>query len=304
MDKEVNIVYYARQSRTLEYEDENGKVWMSNQRDPSIPNVFFGDARDPQPEDGIIVLEPIVTTPSHYDMKYLSKFKTVFGWANKFFESSEIKDRFVEINCGSELCDSRVTNVKIKWPTWEERINGVVIVSMTKGYPPHHSSIYNLREMLADLFQENGFVVDWFGHNNPRKSYYRGSIPEKISVISRYRFNICTENTYDPIYSNNYLTEKLLHGMYSGTVPLYMGAYNIDDLLPQDTFFDLRNFVIKKSNQPPILLKAPLMEAIKSFSKEKFERFGAAATKCLNDPNGIFYHTNMNRCYQAILKTL
>ncbi|MCK9567803.1 glycosyltransferase family 10 [Candidatus Pacearchaeota archaeon] len=303
MCKEVNIVYYARQSRTLEYEGEEGKVWMSNCRDPSMPNIFFGDAKDPQSEDSIVVLEPIVTTPSHYDLNYLSKFKTVFSWANKFFETSAIKDKFVPINCGSELCDSRVTNVKLTWPTWEERINGVVIISCNKT-STHQASIYCLREMLADLFYENGFVVDWFGHSNPGNRYYRGSIPEKIRVLSRYRFGICTENTYDPIYSHNYFTEKPLHVMYSGTVPLYLGAYNVDDILPKDTFFDLRNFVIKKPNQSPILLKEPLMEAIRTFSNEKFNQFTIAATKCLNDPMGIFYQTSMPRCYKTILETL
>ena len=312
MVKEINIVYYAVNTKTLEFENSNGKVWMSNQRDLAMINVFLGDSIDPQPKDSVIIAEPIVTTPSHYDMQYLSQFKKIIGWANRFFEKSQIQDKFVGINCGSESMPQDADQLRENWLPWEQRKNAVLIISSGNKNSKHPDSIYNLRVLLADFFYENNYEVDWYGYASPHRPYYRGPIQNKdknftykhkIQKIHQYKFHICTENTYSPIFSYNYLTEKLPHAIYGGAVPLYMGCYNIEELLPKETFFDLRNFVIKRNNEI-VLLKQPLLEAIKSFSAIDFEKYNKASYNVIKDPNGIFYLTDTNRGCKKLLEIL
>lgn len=194
--------------------------------------------------------------------------------------------------------------MKNTWLPWDKRKNAVIIVAAANKTSPHQASIYPLRIMLADFFYENNFEVDWYGYLNCNKPYYRGKLAneqEKIRKIGEYRFTICTENTYNKIYSDNYLTEKLPQALYGGALPLYMGCYNIDELLPSHTFFDLRNFVII-DNGKLRLLKQPLLEAINSFTKEKFERYQEASYQCIKSPTGISYYADMKRFCQKMLQ--
>jgi len=307
MKKQINIVYVDHHGDSaLYYDGDDGTILMSNRRNVSMPNVFFGDCNDVQSDDSIMVLEPIVTTPSHYNIQYLSKFRYVFAWASKFFETTEIKDKLIEINCGSELCSPKILpRDKIgSWDIpWKDKIDGAVVISCNK-QSQHQASIYPLREKLADALFESRYHVDWYGHQQIRKPYYRCSVGDKLSTISKYKFHICTENTYDPIFSYNYLTEKLTHCIFAGSVPLYMGAYNIDDLLPnKDSFLDLRNFVIKKDGQITVL-RQPLMERIRSFSEADFKRYIDATRQTLTDPRGILHHTDMDRCCKKMLEVI
>ncbi len=62
----------------------------------------------------------------------------------------------------------------------------------------------------------------------------------KLALSSDYLFTIAFENslTYD------YITEKLWHPLVVGSIPIYLGAPNIEDWLPCETdcIIDLRKF--------------------------------------------------------------
>lgn len=142
-------------------------------------------------------------------------------------------------------------------------------------------------------------VYDAFG---APEIYYQG--PEGTVWYSNKR----NENTYNVymsacnnIYSYNYLTEKLPQTIYGGALPLYMGCHNIDELAPEHTIFDLRNFVIKDSGKWK-LLERPLLEALNSFTKEKFERYQETTYQYLKSPTGISYHADMKRFLRQMLK--
>ena len=56
------------------------------------------------------------------------------------------------------------------------------------------------------------------------------------------KFVFAIENTYDKRYSVNYLTEKIWHGFLSCSVPIYLGAWNVQEIIPPDIFIDFRKF--------------------------------------------------------------
>lgn len=61
----------------------------------------------------------------------------------------------------------------------------------------------------------------------------------KLEIISRYRFNLAFENCIEP----DYVTEKFFHPLIAGTIPVYLGAPNIEEFAPGDNcFIDARNF--------------------------------------------------------------
>lgn len=70
------------------------------------------------------------------------------------------------------------------------------------------------------------------------KDQYLGRCENKLETISGYRFSICFENMVLP----GYMTEKMVDCFVAGTVPLYLGAPDIETLVPVESFVDMRNF--------------------------------------------------------------
>jgi hypothetical protein len=42
---------------------------------------------------------------------------------------------------------------------------------------------------------------------------------------------------------DGYVTEKIFDCLYAGTIPLYLGAKDIDNLIPTDAYIDCRKFM-------------------------------------------------------------
>lgn len=71
---------------------------------------------------------------------------------------------------------------------------------------------------------------------------YRGEIDNKFTVLGRYKFCICYENmTGSPGYSG-YITEKVIDCFLARCIPVYLGANNIRDYIPVNTFIDPSSF--------------------------------------------------------------
>ena len=68
---------------------------------------------------------------------------------------------------------------------------------------------------------------------------YLGEIKKKNEVLNYYDFNIAFENTEN---YPNYVTEKLFDSFINGCIPIYWGAPNIKELIPNDLFIDMRDF--------------------------------------------------------------
>lgn len=78
----------------------------------------------------------------------------------------------------------------------------------------------------------------YWRHRKALISIYQGTCASKYEVLSRYRFSLCFEN----MTMQGYLTEKLFDCLYAGTVPIYLGAPDISDLVPFDAYIDCRQF--------------------------------------------------------------
>ena len=61
---------------------------------------------------------------------------------------------------------------------------------------------------------------------------------EKHSTVGGFRLTLAIENFDYP----GYVTEKIIDALAAGSIPLYWGAPDIDDFIPEDLFVNLRNF--------------------------------------------------------------
>ncbi|MDX6409926.1 MAG: hypothetical protein QOE13_2997 [Gaiellaceae bacterium] len=67
---------------------------------------------------------------------------------------------------------------------------------------------------------------------------YRGSVASKAETLAGYTFAICFEN----MVLEGWITEKIFDCLLVGTVPIYLGAPDIDKWVPPECFVDMRQF--------------------------------------------------------------
>jgi len=78
----------------------------------------------------------------------------------------------------------------------------------------------------------------YWRHMRALHNAYRGSLDSKMDILSQYRFSLCFEN----MPMRGYVTEKIFDCLYAGTVPVYLGAQDISDLIPPEVYVNMRDF--------------------------------------------------------------
>lgn len=68
---------------------------------------------------------------------------------------------------------------------------------------------------------------------------YSGPVHSKVETLAKYKFSFCFENIYG---LNGYITEKIFDCLMAGCVPVYYGAPDITNYIPEDAFINYANF--------------------------------------------------------------
>jgi len=136
-------------------------------------------------------------------------------------------------------------------PHWSRRDRaGIVLVSSNKRAALEAGELYTERLRALKHFSARGGIDLWgrlwedglgplegeFG-DAVRRSL-RGPVADKYQALARYRFSVCFENMILP----GWITEKIFDCFYAGVVPVYLGAPDVADYIPKDTFVDPRDF--------------------------------------------------------------
>ena len=67
---------------------------------------------------------------------------------------------------------------------------------------------------------------------------WRGSVKNKAETLAGYDFAICFEN----MRLRGYITEKIFDCFFAGTIPVYLGDPDIANVIPNESFVDMRRF--------------------------------------------------------------
>lgn len=303
----VNIVYAPQKKPPHKvFENDQGEIWRSSSRTPNKINVGMGwySIKKPQPHDSIWVVEPYCVLERDYQTNFLKGFKYIFTWATKAFEqNNKIKDRVIEIHHPTYHNVPNDENLTKNWKSWNERSNEIVFIANNKS-SKHHSELYSLRLQLADLlYKKSKYKVSWYGQIPIKRSYFKGTIHSKQEILTNVKFSVCTENSYDPVFTHGYFTEKMPDVWLAGTVPIYMGCYNINDYNFQDVLYiDLRKFVKKVGKQFKINENA-LINQIENFSEQKYQNFQNKIINKLINSQKLKQITSFDSAYEKIVKT-
>ncbi len=144
--------------------------------------------------------------------------------------------------------------VRTAWQN-EDRANKLVVIAGIHNARGRKPEFYSKRiEAVGRLHPLQ--AIDLYGHGWDRwwtrhaatltywrhlrtiRQNYRGAVASKLDTLSQYRFCLCFENM--PMLG--YVTEKIFDCFYAGTVPVYLGAQDISDLIPSEAYIDMRDF--------------------------------------------------------------
>ena len=116
-------------------------------------------------------------------------------------------------------------------------------------------------------------------------SIYKGSCTSKYEVLSRYEFALCFEN----MVMKGYITEKIFDCLYAGTIPLYWGATDIAELIPEDVYIDCRQFTSWEQMQ----------EVLMSMPTERVRAIKEAGRAFLQSERGMRYYDSLLEIFGA-----
>ena len=225
---------------------------------PTKFNKFFRkllDMKNPPPMY-LVICEPKVIRPDNWDIKKHKYFRKVFTsnldlidnqkyiYLNLACKIERDKNNF-EITIKGKFCALISSNKYSNRPQELYSKRREAIRWFEKNYPSEFD-LYGVdwdRFFLPLLGRANFLLAGiyrlapWVPHIRSRLAY-KGRIKEKRSVLSQYKFAICFENVIAP----GYVTEKILDCFMAGVIPIYLGAPEIETLIPRETYIDMRDF--------------------------------------------------------------
>jgi len=78
----------------------------------------------------------------------------------------------------------------------------------------------------------------YFHYKKYVQKVWRGTVSDKMKTLSEYKFTLCFENCAYP----GYISEKIFDCLAAGSIPIYLGAPDIDSIVPKSCFIDFRKF--------------------------------------------------------------
>ena len=243
-----------------------------------------------------------VIKPSNWDIKSHEIFDKVITWHSDFITSEKYahvftiqgfngdkdlpikagwlhKEKLVTIICANNISNhpKELYSEKLKCIKWFEK---------------HHQDEFDLFGYGGNLLPSGGNLIVKIIKNIPflskklSKKYtvYKGSVTSKRPVLEKYKFNICFENAKN---IPGYITEKIFDSFISGTIPVYLGAPNVSEFIPENCFIDmakfdsyesLYNFMISMSKEDYIDYQVRIQGFLESANGKKFSNSNYAIT--------------------------
>ena len=301
---EINIVYSPGTGPQHKvFENAHGIIWNSKSYDPTKINVGMGwySIRKPKPCDSILVVEPYCVLQRDYDVGFISKFRHIFTWATNAMTSPSIKGKVIPINHPTY---HKIPDLKARsknWLPWNQRDDEIVIIANNKS-SKHHSELYSLRVHLADVLDAfSPYKVSWYGQIPLKRPYYRGAAKSKEEILGKAKFSICTENSYDKKFTHNYFTEKMPDVWMAGAVPIYMGCFNIDDMV-NSCYIDLRP-IVEKHGKSWKVDKRRLNNRIVNFTGAQYQDYIRSLHTRVDGTRLLNQHHSYKRVYEAMIDT-
>ncbi len=160
-------------------------------------------------------------------------FHYIMTWNDEIIDN----EKYFKINI-PQYFDDRVDFTRLK--TIKDK-KLLVSISMDKS-SSHPDELYGERKKVISHFEINDFNdFDFYGMLWEKNRYknYKGSCESKAEIYTNYRFALCFENMKNV---KGYISEKIFDCFRSGIIPIYYGAENVSDYIPEHCYIDYSKF--------------------------------------------------------------
>lgn len=201
-----------------------------------FPHIAFND--DPKKrtkEHYLFQLDTAPLSPETYNIKNIKLYKGVITWNPKVF---------------NQLISWGANAYKIsEYPRFNDyaRLNEFTPIEEKDGACViQHDVTHEMSARQTEVFIGlHGIPHFAYGKDDFGGRYHKGELPsqiERLRAIDKHKFAICFENVYHPLWSHNYISERIFNCFKAKTIPVYLGAYNVDDIIPANFYIDYRDF--------------------------------------------------------------
>ena len=204
------------------------------------------------PKSYLLLFENELIQPENYNVKKHFYFNKIFTWDNRL----DNPEKYIEVRYPQYLPKVKAEALQ---PTNKKLCT--LIASNKSSHDPRE--LYSERRRAIRWFENNHpddfdlYGIGWtqrtfirpFGRLNKFSfmrrmwyrpySSYRGPIESKYDILAKYKFAICYENSRA---FPGYITEKIFDCFFSLCIPIYLGAPNINDYIPEELYIDKNAF--------------------------------------------------------------
>jgi len=257
-------VYMARQLRALGHkvntldmdalENFDAAVFLDH---PTALNAYYRKLRRmPGKKLYLVLLENPANRPDNYWRWNHRAFEKVFTWNPAWADGKKYIKFWLALRLPENFTINRAEKTRF------------CVSVVSQKYSGHPKELYSERVRAIRWFErEHPADFDLFGSGWDRLYFtgklsrlnlllqriyakfpgafkthrfpsHRGAVKSKNAVMRAYKFAIAYENAAFP----GYVTEKILDAFFAGCVPVYIGAPDVTDYIPAETFIDKRHF--------------------------------------------------------------
>jgi hypothetical protein len=196
----------------------------------------------------LVLLESPVASKRKITSEEINKFNVIFTWRHDL-SGNNIRKFNIPIPVNWEYSN---------FEDFDKKKLCVYIASNKKSRNPKGDTTnirYSLIRYLTKKFPDD---FDLYGFNwNPtyrfwlynyikgskmafeRFSAYKGIVPSKANVYSKYKYALCLENY---IGDEGYISEKIFDAARSGCIPIYKGSQRVRTLFPKNSVIFIEDY--------------------------------------------------------------
>jgi len=205
--------------------------------------------------EAFVIMEPPVVAPHLYEKlpELTSFFENVYvhnvdgdGYSLDGVTREKLRKFYYPIPY-DDVIDSCWSN--------QNRLKKIVVINGSHRPQSKTKELYSARiKAIAELSQfdavdlygqgwnkwwsRNALWFPYWKNRNKLMKVYKGPCASKFEVFKQYDFCLCLEN----MEMDGYITEKIFYCLYSGTIPLYLGAPDISQYVESNVYIDCRRF--------------------------------------------------------------
>jgi hypothetical protein len=178
----------------------------------------------------LFLSENEVVAPINYDKKNHDMFCRVYTFRDDLVDNV----KYFKMYLGQDLPESIVTKQDFQDEKLCTLINACKLIEAP-------NELYSRRIQAIQWFQTyqpQDFDLYGRGWTIEQFPSFKGEVENKKDVYAKYKFCICFENSIN----KGYITEKIFDCFKNGIVPIYWGADNVADYIPEECFIDIRRY--------------------------------------------------------------